>query len=283
MSSGIEKALEKSRRRGGRNMVVAPSGRELGSPGRRADLTRRIEARRALARMEEPELLDQAALEQRKIIHPEMMDTPTGNAIREIRTKIFKSVGEEGMVISVIPIVPESGASFVAWNLAAAIALDESRSALVVGFDFVTPEEGGSEADTVIGIGDYLEEESDEIQESDIIYPSGIRRVRHVPAGYSRSNMAEKLNSIKLQQFIHSVASRYDNRFVILDAPPLMESADSVILGEMSDACILVLPYGRLTKKQFADALDIIGRDSVFGVVLNDVPLVTPWFRSKPR
>jgi Mrp family chromosome partitioning ATPase len=196
-----------------------------------------------------------------------------GNAIRELRSKLLKEFGDEGLVISVLSITKGGGGSFIAHNLAAAIAFDESKSALVIDCNIDRSASilalNENENEIVVGLSDYLENE--DIDESEIILPTGMKRVRYVPAGSNFGNAAEHYNSIKFQQFIDTTSSRYENRYIILDTPPILESADTSILVDLSDAAILVVPYGKISSKQVEDALNIIGRERIMGVVINEV------------
>jgi len=272
MSSGIEKALRRANPDAARRGAYAGKAIARVTGKRSKDISRRVEAQQALSRMEESSLLTPDELTARRIISTKTADSPVGNAFRELRGKIFKEFGDEGLVISVISIQADGGSSFVALNLAAAIAFDESRSALIIDCNI----DRGSSIKTqlkegiALGLSDYLE--SDDIAETDIILQTGIKRVRFVPAGTEFGNPAEHYNSVKFQQFIDAASSRYDNRYVILDTPPILESADTSILVELSDAVVLVVPYGKISSMQLSDALDIIGKEKIMGVVVNNEP-----------
>lgn len=278
MNSGIEKALKRAKPGSGRP-DAAPSKSIARITGKRGkDISRRLEAQKSLAKMEELDLLSPDELTARKIISSKSADSSVGNAFRELRGKILKEFGDEGLVISVISIEPDGGSSFVAINLAAAIAFDESKSSLVIdcNIDRQSPSQSLNESRAAIGLSDYLE--NDDIEAADIIMPTGIKRVRYVPVGSIYGNAAENYSSIKFQQFIDTASSRYDNRYVILDTPPILESADTSILVGLSDAVILVIPYGKVSSKQMEDALDVIGKEQIMGVVMNNEPDIGSFF-----
>lgn len=272
MSSGIEKALRRAKPEG--RSGGAGNGRSIARvTGKRSkDISRRLEAQKSLARMDESYLLSPDELAERGLISAKTADTPVGNAIRELKGKILKEFGDEGIVISILSIEKGAGSSFIALNLAAAIAFDESKSSLVIDCNIgrYIPSMDRLDNGESLGLSDYLE--SDEIDEAEIISPTGIKRVRFVPSGTSYGNTAEHYNSIKFQQFIDTASSRYENRYIILDTPPILESADTSILVDLSDAAILVVPYGKISSKQVEDALNIIGKDRIMGVVMNDAP-----------
>lgn len=272
MSTGIEKALNRAQQKGSGDGKGAKKSIARITGKRSKDISRRVSAQKSLSRMEDEYLLSTDELTESHIISTRTADTPVGNALRELRGKIIKEFGDEGLVISIASIVPNSGVSFISLNLAAAIAFDESKSALIIDCNIDRSSSGRSvnNDETIPGISDYLE--SDNIDEADIIQQTGIKRVRYVPAGSEYGNAAEHYNSIKFQQFIDNASSRYDNRYVILDTPPILESADTSILIGLSDAVILVLPYGKVSSRQLEDALDVIGKERIMGVVLNNEP-----------
>lgn len=279
MNSGIEKALKRAKPESGRSDAVSSKSIARITGKRGKDISRRLVAQKSLAKMSELDLLSPDELTKRKIISSKTADSPVGNAFRELRGKILKEFGDEGLVISVISIEPDGGSSFVAINLAAAIAFDESKSALVIdcNIDRKPTEQGWEVSQGAVGISDYLE--NDDIDGADIIMSTGIKRVRYVPAGSVYGNAAEHYNSIKFQQFIDTASSRYDNRYVILDTPPILESADTSILVGLSDAVLLVVPYGKISSKHIEDALDVIGKDQIMGVVMNNEPDLNSYFR----
>lgn len=272
MSTGIEKALDRARLKGSEGIKGSSKSISRITGKRSKEISRRVDAQQSLSKMENDFLLSTDELTERHIISTRTADTPVGNALRELRGKIIKEFGDEGLVISIASIVPNSGVSFIALNLAAAIAFDESKSALIIdcNIDRSSLSQTVRNDETNLGISDYLE--SEDINEADIILQTGIKRVRYVPAGSEYGNAAEHYNSIRFQQFIDSASSRYDNRYVILDTPPILQSADTSILIGLSDAVILVLPYGKVSSRQLGEALDVIGKERIMGVVLNNEP-----------
>lgn len=273
MSSGIEKALERARPGNDRRRAEGSSKSIARMSGKRSkDIARRIDAQKSLSKMDESFLFSADQLADKKIISAKKADTPIGNSFRELSGKIIKEFGDEGLVIAIISLEADGGSSFVAINLAAAIAFDESKSALVIdcNIDRYSILQSQLDDEVALGLSDYLENE--DIDEDSIIRSTGIKRVRFVPTGVGYGNAAEHYNSIKFQQFIDTTSSRYDNRYIILDTPPILESADTSILAGLSDVVILVVPYGKITGNQLEDALDIIGKDQIMGVVVNNEP-----------
>ena len=273
--SKIEKALHRAR--GDRSLQIVPRAgtasqqlapipaAELASPEQRASAAREI------ALMQEPQLRSKTALDQERIIYPEMDEAGPVKAFREIRTKIVHRCAGRNCTIVVTSLHPKSGTSFVAFNLGVAFAFDAGKTALVMDCNLHHPSFhrlvlGGKRQ----GITDYLENPDMDI--ADIIYPVGIPRLRVVPAGDHREVPVEYFTSARMQQLMQVVKQRYNERYVILDSPPISQSADLQILMELCDYVILVVPYGKVTEAQLADAAKTIGEKKLMGIVFNSEP-----------
>src|SRR5690606_34598660 len=137
-------------------------------------------------RMAEVNRLSYSELEELKVIHPGMRNTKVMNAFRELRTSLYKlAEGRENFVLMVTSLAPGGGASFVSLNLASAIALDESKAAIAVDCNIHEPSlHRILPIDPDFGLVDYLEDVSLELK--DVIYSTGVRRMRMIPVGGKR-------------------------------------------------------------------------------------------------
>ena len=248
--------------------VAKPSRGEVLELGAR-DLERERESRTKIQRMAEVQQLPPPELEERKIIYPGMKNREALNVFRELRTRLYKQAGtEDNFVLMVCALTPEGGSSFVSMNLGAAIALDQSKTSVIVDCNLYAPrlhEALPVEAD--FGLADYLENVTLNVE--DIIYSSGVRRMRVIPAGNKRQPGVEFFTSSRMRHFVQEVRSRYRDRYVILDAPPLSSFADARILSELCDLVLLVVPYAKTTENQVLAAIESIGEDKLAGVVFN--------------
>lgn len=224
-----------------------------------------------IARMVEPWQLSKEARLAQRVIHLDMEDARVSRAFRELRTRIVQHTNGEGCVLLVVPVVPRSGGGFVARNLAAAFALDESKTALFIDCNLSDPAMFSNVAgEAPRGLLDYLADESLPVES--IIHPVGISRLRVIPTGARRELSGEPLGSIRMRQLVESLRMRYSDRYIVVSAPPVSHSADSRILAELADHALLVARYGTVTPSQLAAAAREIGEQKLFGVVLNDEP-----------
>lgn len=234
-------------------------------------LTQRANSRTEIARMVETSPISEAELARNKIIHSEMTDGRVLNAFRELRTKIVqKSLNGNG-VIMVTGVSFGDGASFVARNLAAAFALDESKTALLLDCNFKHPQvSAGRTSDGKLGLTDYLE--SEEVPVDKIIHQAGIDRFRMIPSGAHCEVPAEYFTSVRMGKLLTQLKQRYPERYVILDTPPITESADATIVAAMCDHVLLVVPYGKVTPAQIEAAVKSIDKNKLLGMVFNNEP-----------
>lgn len=277
--SKIEKALHRAR--GDRTLQVVPrSGnversteRQMVSlpPAGASTPAQRANASREIALMQEPQLRSRTSLEQERIIYPEMIEAGPVEAFREIRTKLIQRSGGRNCSVLVTSLDARSGTSFVSFNLGVAFAFDAGKTALVVDCNLRNPSSHRVLLDRQSrGITDYLEDP--EMDVASIIYPVGIPRLRVVPAGGTREVPAEYFTSVRMQQLMQNIKQRYVERYVIVDAPPMTQSADVQILSELCDYVILVVPYGKVTEAQLTDAVKALGEQKLLGIVFNDEP-----------
>lgn len=260
--SKIQEALEKIRE-------------EDGAGGQNARSASKREMRDGVAdvrKMADTSTLDNKQLDKLKIIYPEMRDIRVFNAFRDLRTSLRRAVPEKNPTIMVTSASGKGGGSFMALNLARAIALDDGVTSLLIdcnlkasSFDNL-PVDGGKPC----GLRDYMKDES--LVAEDIIHPCGINRLRVIPVGQKTIGATEFFTSSRLGQLIREVKNRYSERNIVLDAPPISETADTRLLAEICDYVLLIVPHGKATRSQIQKSVDAIGQDKLIGVVFNNEP-----------
>jgi capsular exopolysaccharide synthesis family protein len=99
----------------------------------------------------------------------------------------------------------------------------------------------------------------------------GEPRLAILPAGPPPPNPSELLAAKRTADIIGALRDEAD--FVLLDCPPLLPVADSVILAGLSDATLLVITAGSTTKRQTHRAVELLRQVDapLIGAVLNGV------------
>lgn len=283
--SKIEKALNKAKSTGSLRVIPSQNDRERedkplaettrsNMPVATIDIEQRANASELIARMREIAPLDKHALTQYRLIHPEMGENRTVRAFREIRTKVIQKTQGRNCVIMVTSVTSKGGSSFVSLNLSAAFAFDAGKTALLMDCNFRNPflhKMFNARKEPYHGLTDYLENPDMDI--ADIIHPIGIERLRVIPSGGQREIPAEYFTSVKMRRLLESIRQRYRERYIVLDAPPMTESADTQIIAELCDYVVLVVPYGKVSDAQVVNSAKAIGEKKLLGVVFNNEPV----------
>jgi protein-tyrosine kinase len=222
-----------------------------------------------IRQMSEVNLLDYSELDAARIIYPSMRDICTLNTYRELRTKLIQKAGKNNFTVMVSSLAAGGGGSYVSVNLAAAFALDFEKTALLVDCNHTSPcSEKLLSTAVDFGLTDFLVDPG--LAVSDIIYATGIPRLRLTPMGNQVSAESEFFTSDRMDEFISEVKSRYAERFTIIDAPPMNSSPDARVLADLCDYSVLVVPYGRVTKAQISAGINSIPTDKFAGLVFNN-------------
>ncbi len=222
-----------------------------------------------ISSMEDVVLKTQDELSALKIIYPGMKQRNVLKIFRDLRTKLLQKSDGKNFVLMVSSLGLGGGASFVAMNMAASFALDEKKTAI-----YIDANSEDSFSDKILkstsdyGLMDYLDNDSLDLQ--DIIYSSGISRVRVIPPGSLGDTAVERLASSRMRNLLSTLKSRYDDRFIVIDVPPVSDSSVPRIISQNVDMAILVVPFGKVTAEQVMSGVDAVGEDKFAGLIFNN-------------
>jgi Mrp family chromosome partitioning ATPase len=225
--------------------------------------------RAEIRRMGEVDRFSIEELERLKLISGQKTNVKILNIFRELRTQLMKKNNKKNFVCMVSSICHQGGASYVAMNLASVFALDKAKTSMLIDANLYAPSlEQLIIGEAGVGITDYLSHANFDIK--DVVYATGVPRLRVVPIGDNSEGAAEYFSSDKMQHFIDEIRSRYTDRYIFIDAPPVTESSEARILTEIADMVVLVVPHGRATQEQVEAAIDVVGKDKLAGLVYNN-------------
>lgn len=228
--------------------------------------------RRAIARMKDREMLAPDAYDQRRLIHARHRDHRQVDLVRELRTSLLNRTSQPNPVVMVTGVSSGCGVSYVARNLAASIALDEERTALLIDCNLRRP---SLAADFAIaadapGLVDVFGGREETL--AGVIHPTGVPRLRLIPAGRSGGRWIELFASIRMRAVMLELRDRYDDRFLVIDAPPVLGSPDARILSDHADLIILVVGEASHRAETIGRAAAALPGDRLAGVVFNHLP-----------
>jgi protein-tyrosine kinase len=163
---------------------------------------------------------------------------------------------------------PGEGKTFTSVNLALSIALEQDKTVLLVDADVLRPNVSRTlEISTPLGLTDYLS--SNDIDVADIIYSTNVERLKLITAGKPHHLSTELLASDKMIELVNEFASRYPDRIVIFDAPPLLGVNETSVLAAMCGQAVVVLEENKTKLNELDKALSLLPKELAVGFVIN--------------
>jgi protein-tyrosine kinase len=188
---------------------------------------------------------------------------------RTLRTRLYqlRDVSPVKRVL-VTSAVAGEGKTFVATNLAQAIACERDRKVLLVDGDLRSARlHLPLGAPVSPGLSEYLR---DEASEADIIQHGQEGNLCFIAGGSGGgSNASELLSNGRLQKLLDRVAPLFD--WVIVDSPPCLPVADASVLAGCLDGVLLVVRSKSTPSAMAQRACQELKKGNVMGVVLNAV------------
>lgn len=224
--------------------------------------------REQIKNMPIPALWSQDDLYSKKVIFTGMRQRELLNAFREVRIRLLQRGQTDNMVVLVSSVASSGGSSFFSFNLAATFALDQHKTALYVDCNpYASVAEKYIEGKVDKGLTQYLTDYSVPLKQ--IIYPSGVERLRVIPSGGSSESAAEFFNSRRMEVLVAEIKARYPDRFIVLDAPSVQQSTEARILSRYCDHALLVVPFGKVVVDEILAAIDAVGKEKFAGLIFN--------------
>ncbi len=173
-----------------------------------------------------------------------------------------------GHLIMVTSAKPGEGKTFTSLNLAMSIASEPDLNVLLVDADIHKPglvDWLGIEADR--GLVDLLADTS--IDLTDVLIRTNIPNLTILPSGTSYPQAPELLASQRMVEFTRDIATRYSDRVVIFDAPPVLASSEPGVLALHTGQIVFVVEANRTSHRAVEEALGLISTCQNISFVLN--------------
>lgn len=179
------------------------------------------------------------------------------------------SLVDQGNLIMVTSSVSGEGKTFTAVNLALAFAQERDHTVLLVDCDVT--KQGVSR---LLGIEQRRPDitdllASENVQIEDALLKTDVPGLVVLPAGKPHEYITEMMASQRMKRLVNEFASRYTDRIVVFDAPPLLSTPESQVLATIVGQIVFVIEAGKTPYAIVRDALNMIPRDKATGLVLN--------------
>ena len=179
------------------------------------------------------------------------------------------SLVDQGNLIMVTSAIPGEGKTYTAVNLALAFAQERDTTVLLVDCDVT--KQGVSR---LLGVErrrpDFIDLlASDNMPIEDALIKTDVPGLVMLPAGRPHEYVTEMIASKRMQFLMNELGTRYNDRIVIFDAPPLLSTPEAQVLAGLVGQVVYVVEAGKTPFTIVEDALGMIPEEKAVGLVLN--------------
>ncbi|MBK1714319.1 XrtA-associated tyrosine autokinase [Rubrivivax gelatinosus] len=218
--------------------------------------------------------LDLDQLAAAGIVTPSAPRSTVADQFRVIkRPLIANAVGKgattltHGNLIMVTSAVAGEGKSFTSVNLAMSIAAELDHTVVLVDADVARPSMLRMLGlPPSAGLLDVLEGKA---ELADVLMRTNVDKLTLLPSGTPHPKATELLASDAMATLLDEMATRYPDRIVIFDSPPLLLTTESRVLASHMGQIVVVVAAGRTQQSAVQQALDTIDACPVRLLVLN--------------
>jgi protein-tyrosine kinase len=184
---------------------------------------------------------------------------------RRLAARLHLAQSEFGIrVVMVTSAMPGEGKTLTATNLALTLAESYKRQVLLLDADLRRPSiHTLLQIPNVGGLNDGLQEDAP----GPIPLLRLTERLTVLTAGRPDHNPMSMLSSGRMKRVLAEARASFD--WVIIDTPPVALLTDAHLLAALVDTVLLVVHAGSTRLAAINTAVECVGRERIFGVVLN--------------
>ena len=224
-------------------------------------------------------VVDLERLKARGYVTPDAPTTQIADEFRVIKRPIIRNaLGRDGSklkngnLVMVTSALPAEGKTFTALNLAMSVAMEYDSTVLLVDGDVAHPGLprllGVPEAP---GLLDLLT--NDKLDVADALVKTNIDKLTVLSAGSAHRRATELLASEQMASLLNEIASRYHDRIIIFDSPPLLATTEARVLATHMGQIVMVVAAESTSQNSVNQALATIESCEVVLMMLNKARL----------
>jgi capsular exopolysaccharide synthesis family protein len=200
-----------------------------------------------------------------KVVADENMSPVSREQYRRLAGVLLDSQSTSGTkVVMVASAVPGEGKTLTATNLALTLSESYRRKVLLIDADLRKPAvHQVFRLDAATGLIEGLEEGT----KTRLVLRQVSSNLAVLPAGRPTSDPMAGLTSDRMRQLLEEAKESFD--WIIVDTPPLMLLPDAHLLSSLVDGAVVVVKARSTPHEMVRRTVDIIGKNRVLGVVLN--------------
>lgn len=198
----------------------------------------------------------------------DVKEHPQADLFRVLRTKILHKLRKGGIKsIGITSPSKGSGKSMIAANLAVSLSMEVNHTVMLVDLDLRRPSlHDYFDFKPEKGLSDHL---LDGAELAGLLINPGIERLVLLPAGRPVPSSSELLSTPRMANLVKDITSRYPERIILFDLPPLLHLDDALAFLPQVQSTLLVVEEGVDTPADVSQCLHLLEGTTLLGTVLN--------------
>jgi receptor protein-tyrosine kinase len=219
--------------------------------------------------------IDLQQLSARGFITPGAPHSQLADEFRVVKRPIIRNALRKGGIavknanlVMVTSSLPSEGKTFTAVNLAMSVAMEYDNTVLLIDGDVAHPM-----LPTLLnvpsepGLLDLLTR--DDLDVGDALVRTNVEKLTVLPAGSRHKRATELLASEQMVNLLLELASRYSDRIIIFDSPPLLATTEARVLATHMGQIVMVVAADTTTQHAVSQALSTIESCEIVLMMLN--------------
>jgi len=219
--------------------------------------------------------IDLARLAEMGLVTPDKPQSRVAAEFRVIKRTLLANAAPDrsppiarGNLIMVTSSVPGEGKTFSAVNLAMSIAMEMDHKVLLIDADVARP----SVPDLLgvpaaAGLLDKLLHPGLDLHT--LLSRTNVNKLEFMTSGRPHPHATEMLSSDAMTALVQEIGSRYPERIVVFDSPPLLPTTEARVLASNLGQVVMVVEAARTPRKVVEQAFAAVAGCPVVMSVLN--------------
>jgi exopolysaccharide/PEP-CTERM locus tyrosine autokinase len=175
---------------------------------------------------------------------------------------------ERANLIMITSSLPGEGKTFTSINLAISISMELDCRVLLIDADVARPALLDRLAlPPTPGLLDLLTNPA--LSMSDVLLKTNIERLSIMPAGAPNPHATELLASESMSSLLEELSTRYSDRVIVFDGPPLLASTESRVLATRMGQVVVVVEAEKTSQHSVAESMAALEACPIVLPVLN--------------
>jgi protein-tyrosine kinase len=222
--------------------------------------------------------LDFRNLRQNGMITPDNMTSVISNEFRGIKRKLLQRVRDPktretvNNLIMITSSLPGEGKTFSSVNLALSLSAEKGLHVLLIDADIIRPSvRNVFVSPPKVGLTELLSGKTSNV--SDVLYRcTDVPNLAVIFSGDPRNGSPELISSSRMVNLCSELSSRYPDRVIILDTPPVLASSEAAILAGYVNQVIMVVSADQVDKHQLRNSLEAVSSCQNINLLFNKAP-----------